>query len=359
MIGLVDYDLLSSPSSTFIIPNLEIMKLATYYKIEKNKFCHLLSLNETDLSGFEKIYFFSEKHYTPNIPEIYLRQSNVIYGGTAFTNGIYKPFENSLIDFTIPKISIYKEYLKSRYDDGVRAKVISNALDNTYYRMYANEHLPIPPIMSNKKIILYDKNFFYPDWREIIEEISARKPSSIIRIHPIICKKLSEFFEIRHLTKIKRTIDVILDLDIPLNEVYYMLNKYKNQFKADITVTSNVYLQLGGNYATNFQYFKDIIYKLNLLYCFWSFDIPIKIKYEPCFVGFKNPLTNISRQIEIWTGTKHRYNLERTINQKIANKKKINICEEEKKLLLKFYPSAKDLFDQTYTSILKGGRWRV
>ena len=34
MIGLVDYDIQVSTSSQLIIPNLEIMKLATYYKLE-------------------------------------------------------------------------------------------------------------------------------------------------------------------------------------------------------------------------------------------------------------------------------------------------------------------------------------
>ena len=58
MIGLVDYDISNFSSSKFIIPNLEIMKLATYYKTEENRFCRLLSLDEEDLSGYEKIYFF-------------------------------------------------------------------------------------------------------------------------------------------------------------------------------------------------------------------------------------------------------------------------------------------------------------
>lgn len=358
MIGLLDYDLCSSSSMVSIIPNLEIMKLATYYKTEENRFCRLLSLNEEDLSGCEVIYFFSESHAMPTIPENYLRHPNVIYGGTAFTNGIYKPFENSLIDYMLPRPAIYKEYLKTRYDDGVRAKIISGVLDNSYYRCYAAERLPIPPIISNKKVILFDKDFFYPDWIEIMNEICNRKPSSIERIHPIVCKKLSQFFAIRCLTKLKRNTDIILDINIPLDEVYYMIKKYKNQLKAEITISSNVYIQLGGNYPTNFQYFKDMIYKLNLLYCFWSSHIPMKIKYEPTFIGFRNPLSNISKKIEGWASLERKYNWDATINDRITTKKP-NICMEERDLLLKFYPSAKDLFEQKYNYISAGGRWRV
>ena len=359
MIGLVDYDIQNFSTSKFIVPNLEIMKLATYYKTEENLFCRLLSLKEEDLSGYEKIYFLSESHEVPQIPEQFLRSSVVEYGGTAFTNGKYLPFKNSLIDFTLPRPAIYKEYLKGKYDDGIKAKVIANVLDSSYYRCYAgNERLPIPPVLSNKKVILYDRDFFYPNWREILQEISQRKPSSIVRIHPIICKKLSDFFEIRNYPKLARSNNIIFDLDIPLNEVYYMVNKYKNYLKADITPYSNVYIQLGGSFATNFQYFKDFIYKMNLLYCLWSTDIPIKILYEPPFIGYKNPLANLSIRVERWADVTRKDNFPLTLNDRLNTKKK-NPAIDEQNLLLKFYPTAKDLFNQSHESIIKGGRWRI
>lgn len=87
------------------------MKLATYYRLEENTFCRLISLKEKELDSYEKIYFFSESAQPPVIPEAFLRANNVIYGGTGFTNN-YIPFENQLIDYTIPKPSIYKEFLK-------------------------------------------------------------------------------------------------------------------------------------------------------------------------------------------------------------------------------------------------------
>lgn len=60
MIGLVDYDLYSSTSVHLAPPNIEIMKLATYYKTEENKFCRLLHLDETELTPYDKIFVFSE-----------------------------------------------------------------------------------------------------------------------------------------------------------------------------------------------------------------------------------------------------------------------------------------------------------
>ena len=68
MIGLVDYDLQTTSLTALIPPNLEIMKLANYYKTELNTFCRLIDLNENDLSGYEKIYFFSEQEGRITIP---------------------------------------------------------------------------------------------------------------------------------------------------------------------------------------------------------------------------------------------------------------------------------------------------
>ena len=358
MIGLVDYDLQTSTSIKLFHPNLEIMKLATYYRTEENLFCRLIPLDEEELSGYSKIYFFSESNRQPEVPPAFLRASNVIYGGTAFTNGKYIPFENSIIDFTIPRPLIYKEFLKQKYEDGIKAKIIAGILDNSYYRCYANEKLPMPPIITGKQVILYDKEFFYPDWREILNEIISHKPSSIIRIHPIICKKLSDFFEVRNYPKLNRNNKVILDLDIPLEEVYYMINKYKNYFLADVGKTSSVYLKLGGTYATSFQYFRDFVYKINLLFCMWSSKIPIKIYYEPPHIGYKNPIANLSEKVESWADMTTGTNAEHTINDRIKKKTK-SIWEEERDLLLKFHPKEINLFTHSYNSISQGGRWRI
>ena len=301
MIGLVDYDFQTNTSMRLCPPNLEIMKLANYYKSEQNKYCRLINLNQQQLSGYEKIYFFSQKDGTPKIPEAFLRADNVIFGGTAFTNGEYIPFENQIIQYTMPKINIYTELLHQKYNNGVKSKVISHFLDDTYYRMYAkNNKLPVPPVMMRKRVYLYDIDFFYPDWKDIIEDISARKPASILRIHPIYCNTVTQFGEIRSISKLSHSNDVILDLNVPLDEIYYLFKVYKKMFLANITKNVNVYLPLGGNFKTPIQYRKDLIYKLNLLYSFWSNNIMIKVKYKEANIGIVNPLSNLMKRIQLW-----------------------------------------------------------
>jgi hypothetical protein len=69
MIGLVDYDFQSAPIIHMHPPNIEIMKLATYYRTEENLFCRIIGLEETELTNYDKIYFFSESEKPIIIPE--------------------------------------------------------------------------------------------------------------------------------------------------------------------------------------------------------------------------------------------------------------------------------------------------
>lgn len=360
MIGLVDYDIQSSSSSSNLIPNVEIMKLATFYRNECNTFCRLINLNEQELEGYETIYFFSEAaSNTIIIPEAFRRSSNIKYGGTGFTNN-YIPFENSLIDYTIPRISIYKDFLKQKYQEGIKTKVIERTLNDSYYRNYAGEYkLPVPPIYPNRRIFLFDKKFFYEDWKETLQLLSERKPSSIVRIHPVVCTKLNDFFTLRSFNKFARSNEIVLELNIPLEDVNYMLNKYKNLFLAEITTSSNIYLSLGNTFKTSFQYYKDYIYKLNLLYSFWSKNIPIKIKYIYPNIGINDPLQHLSLLTETWANRATK--VHKTLNDRltIKDKKKIPIQRQERDLLLKFHPEAKILFDQTQTEIINGRYWKI
>lgn len=356
MIGLVDYDFQIAPSNHLRPPNIEIMKLATYYKTEENTFCRIIGLEETELTNYDKIYFFSESEKPFDIPIQFRRAPNVIFGGTYFTHQ-YKPFENEIIDYTIPRIEVYKGILREKYKAGVDEKSLMHILDDGYYRNYAGEKkLPLPPIKPHRHVILYDKNFFYPDWQDTIEKILRRTPTSIKRIHPIICNKITQFFDLRSYVKIARNTEIILDINIPLSETYYLLKKYKNMLLETITNNSNVYITLGGNFKYNKQYYDDMIYKLNILYTYWANSIPIKVKYQYPQIGFINPIEHLSLVIEKWTSGTSKKN--KTIEEKIMPKDKTLMeCIEFEDMKLRD-KDAILLFKQTYEKLSKGGGWR-
>lgn len=356
MIGLCDIDLYQKSSTGLYVPNLEIMKLATYYKLEEKTFCQLISPEETELGIYDKVFLFSEQDNII-IPDAFKRAKNVIYGGTAFTKGIYIPFKNEVIDYTLPRTFIYKNFLSEKYSAGVKSKEINHFLDNGYYRIYAGENkLPAPAIAKKKKIYIYDREFFYPDWKETLTLLSEKIPSTIIRIHPITCTKLNDFFEIRKLSRFSRGNEIVLDLNIPYEEIPILFGKYEKRFLADINNSSNVYIPLGKTLNSNQKYFEDLKYSLNLLYSFWSKNITIKIKFIKPNLGNYNPLINLSELIESWASLSTEAKKKTTILSRI---KKNSLEEEQYNLFLSYSPKSKDLFEQTFNDLKERRYWRL
>ena len=360
MIGLVDLQLQSWDKLQLCPPNLEIMKLATYYKFEENKFCRLINLDETEFGGYERIYVFSESKKFITVPDAFKRASNIIYGGTAFTNGKYVPFENKLIDYTLARTNIYANFLKEKYQAGIKEIEINRLLNNSYYRWHAGQEvLPLPAIKKRHRIYIYDRDFFQEGWRTIINKMMKRKPSSINFIHPAHYKRISDFLDVRENSLINRSNDAYLDLNIPLKETSVLMKHYKNRLLAVINPSSQVYLSLGGSFHYQSDYLKDIIYKLNLLYVFWSCNIPLKIKYEEPTLGCYNPITDISKLIATWTqGETCNY---KSIIDRIPKDKKltdIRLEREQLRVILDRYPSSDTLFRQTTETAKKGGLWR-
>ena len=360
MIGLVDLQLQSWPKLQLCPPNLEIMKLAAYYQGEENKFCRLINLDETEFGGYEKIYVFSESKNYVTVPEAFRRATNVVYGGTAFTNGKYVPFENELIDYTLARTRIYANFLREKRQAGLADIEITRLLDNAYYRWHAGDKvLPLPAIKKRRRIYIYDKDFFQEGWRSIIDKIIERHPTSINFIHPAHYKRISDFLEVRENSLIAKGNDAYLDLNIPLKETPILMRHYKNRLLASIVTSSQVYLSLGGSFNYQSDYFRDIIYKLNLLYVFWSCGIPLKVKYEEPTLGCYNPIPDISKLIATWSqGETCNY---KSIIDRIPKDKKLSEIRPEReqlRVILDRYPSSETLFRQTTETAKKGGFWK-
>lgn len=360
MIGMVDLQLQSWTKPQLCPPNLEIMKLAAYYQKEENHFCRLINLDETELTGYDKIYVFSESKDYIQVPDAFKRASNVIFGGTAFTNGIYVPFKNQIIDYTLPNPQFYKGFLKDKYAAGLTELEIKRLLENTYYRWHAGDkELPLPAIRKRHRIYIYDRDFFQEGWQKITDKILSRHPSAIHFIHPAHYKKISDFLEVRENNLIAKGNDAFLDLNIPLKETPILMKHYKNRLLATINPNSLVYLSLGGSLHYRTDYIKNLIYKLHLLYVFWSQGIPMKIKYEEPTLGCFDPIESLSRMIALWTqGDTH---LDRNIIERIPKDRRLAEVRPERqqlKSIINRYPTSEILFRQTKESVEKGGLWR-
>ena len=106
-IGLYDMDM---ATYTLVPFNLELMKLSTYYK--KNREIVVLS---PELTPERHQQFFIRKDYNDgNFPKILSENSNLNYGGYAFTNGIYVPMNHD-IEICQPDTSIYSKKEEKNY----------------------------------------------------------------------------------------------------------------------------------------------------------------------------------------------------------------------------------------------------
>ena len=358
MIGLVDLAF-QQAKGDLPPPNLEIMKLAEYYRQEENKYCRLIPLDETEFSGYEIIYVFSEDDQCITVPNAFKRSSNVIYGGSAFTNKKYVPFKNEVIDYTLPKPNIYSNFLKEKYQAGITEKNINHILDDTYYRRFAgNNELLIPPIQKKKRVYIYDRDFFQPGWEEIIDDIAEHKPSSINFIHPAHFRRINDFLTARNKDIIAKGNDAYLDLNIPLQDTPILMKKYKNKILEVLRPSSQVFLSIGGSFQYRTEYYKDYVYKLNLLYMFWSHDIPLKLKYEEPTLGCYNPIADLSKHTAVWSRSPLKET--KSILDRIPKDIRINQIRPEKEqayLLIEKEPKAEMLLKQTLDTIKQGGSW--
>ena len=126
---------------------------------------------------------------------------------------------------------------------------IEKLLDNSYYRWHAGEEvLPIPPIQKRHRIYIYDNEFFQEGWKNLLNKILARNPTSINFIHPLHYNKISEFLTVRENGLIAKSNDAFLDLNIPLKETPILMKHYKNRLQAIMVPNAHIYLSLGGSF---------------------------------------------------------------------------------------------------------------
>ena len=103
-IGLYDGDLQKYFHCPF---NLELMKIASYYKNKRE----IVVLSPTFSPEKYSKFFFRKDYYDGSFPKELANKQNVDYGGLAFSNGLYVPMDLQ-IEKTPPDTHIYEKILK-------------------------------------------------------------------------------------------------------------------------------------------------------------------------------------------------------------------------------------------------------
>lgn len=353
MIGIVDYNFIKVKKG-LPNPSLDAMKMAAYVRKEKKESIQLLPNLEL-IPNYDKVYFFTNERLE-NLPMEVAIHENIEFFGEHFQNNI-----PTLADHLQPDISIYHDIIQEKLLDWeITEERALSFLDSSYYRAKRNGvRLPIPPMVSNKKVYVYDEDFLqYDDCWDILKDLLKRNPSSIHMIHPINCRTIKQFLYLREdFDKISRSNKVVLDYFVPLHQLETYFGKYKMKLLGEITKTAEVYIYLGKSYGSYAYYdpfyLKNLYYCLHLLFSYYSRNIPIKVMTYIPTDGSINNYSTIYKIIERWANSK---DYDKVLTDCIYSKK-------EKELFNKFIeknPIMSQFINRSKNSLIKTrGIWRI
>lgn len=352
MIGIIDYELLIMKRG-LPPPSLSAMKMSSYLKSTEKEHIVLLQTLE-NIEHYDKVYFFSDSIIEKLPKEIFQYPNVEMYG--LHLNPIPLLAEHMLPDTTLYN-NIVQERVVNKTTTTTRALQF---LDSIYYKCYDQngKRLPLPPSEKRKRFYIYDEDFLsLSDCWEIIEAITERNPSAIYMTQPIQCHTVKQFFTLREdYEKVSRNNKIFLDYFVPLHHLETYFGKYKLKLLGEITKASDVRIYLGKNYGNDIYsetfYIRNLFYCLNLVYSYYSRNIPIKADlYHPYDVT--NPYEDVYNAIRLWINTD---DYDMTLAQSFGTKK----LKERKAELISKNSAFNPFFDKSKNDLIQTrGIWRI
>ena len=334
-------------------PSLAAMKTTAYLKTEQDDIVILIT-DLTNAANYKEVYFFSDKPLEDLPKEIFLMDNIHLYGK------YLEPLPR-IVEHMTPDITIYHDIIQTRL---VQKIVTTNRalqfLDSIYYQAYGSkgERLPLPPSPKKRRFYIYDEDFLsYDDCWNIFKEIEERIPTGIYTVKPIQCHTVKQFFTLREdYEKVSRANKIILDYYVPLHHFETYFGKYKLKLLGEITKNSEIYVYLGKNYSSSAYgevfYLKNLYYSLNLIFSYWSRNIPIKAEM---FVAEDsvNPYKELFQALQQWT---NHNDYDKTISSFLSTKKLKPKLEE----FIANNPAMEIFFNKSKNDLINTrGVWRL
>lgn len=199
-IGLFDADFFRYHQTIF---NLEIMKMATYYKKKKE-----ITIMAPSFAPERYSHFFYRKDFNDgDFPKQLNQYKNLTYGGLAFSNNTYIPMDEE-IEQCSPDTSIYDRYKDIFIGDFVSSKGFFTSLRKGIHlrlsldskTIWKNFEKQIPIGAKGRVFFLHDYNLnsigSAADYIQLIikkYQISPNQKTSLCVKFPIVCSDFSSF----------------------------------------------------------------------------------------------------------------------------------------------------------------------
>lgn len=218
-VGLYDLNKSSYGKMRYEFPEIDLMKVYSYYKKNKNNIIELCQ-DYKKYKDYDLFYCFNNKRHVISKDLLKLQSDEHVYLiGTCFYGNIWFPMED-VIERCEPDITSYSAFLRTTIINDTLAPWTANLFSNYYYLryFYPDWHWRlVPEKIKNKKIILYDFDLTSNEgWQDLCLQLlrdSGRK------------------FVCRHEVTIRSTEDLHFIVD---NEIYKTSTKYPTKFIIDI-----------------------------------------------------------------------------------------------------------------------------
>ena len=230
MIGLIDCDMIHRGNKFF--PNLDLMKLYSYYKTKN--FPKLLRPSD-DVNDYEKIFLWKDIKES-EIEDKFWEHPNIITGGLYFTNGIYKPFSNIDIENSSPSYRLYNEFFRLRLNNQISKRLNSNILQYLsagFIRINTPGKLQTNQLKKDGNLYVYDTDIFDRKYIDILEDFS-NYVKNIYFCYSLFAKTRTDFDIIMNSNfyvgsnNEKSNSRLIIDFKIPINGWLVFLKEYKD-----------------------------------------------------------------------------------------------------------------------------------
>ncbi len=306
MIGLIDCDMSFRGSKFF--PNLDLMKLYSYYK---GKNCPRL-LNPLDSADDYNELFIWKDTKESKIEDKFWEHQNITTGGLYFTNGIYRPFSNIDIENSSPSYRLYNEFFKLKLNTPSIKRLNINIVKYLYagfIRINSPGKLQTDQLKKKGNLYIYDTGVLTKEYIDILEDF-ANYVGKMFFCYPIYVKSQEDFERIiekkiytgSYLSTFNERL--IIDFNVPMDSWLSFLKEHSTLF--DSAAVASVALNAVVDYSKcNFHtkkwysnFVKEIINKWMISYIN---GIDLAIHYER---DSKNPYDDVLYEF-IRFATKH------------------------------------------------------
>lgn len=275
-IGLYDVNKSSYRKMRYEFPEIDLMKVYSYYKKNKNNVIDLVQ-DFHEYKNYDLFYCFNNRRHVVSKDLLKLQNDpNVHLIGTCFYGDVWIPMDDE-IEHCEPDITSYSNFLRTHIINDTLAPWTAGLFSNYYYLryFYPDWHWKlIPEKIKDKKIVLYDFDLTSnKGWQELCLRLKRESGKNFVCRHEVIVRSIEDLKFIKE------------------NEIYKTSTKYPTKFIIDIP-------DFKQNFDENLELFKT--FPANSLFIYQNHNLPDESEVDNFIRLVDNCMHALNYNVEIY-----------------------------------------------------------